>query len=115
MTECRDLYSQCLRNGRDFGAAADEHFPDGRCEHVSVSEHSPGPVHHNERRTRLVIHPIHMDSGKPVAVVFNDAWNSDLSLFRERKATDAEITLALKENHATGQQKVPHKTDRLLV
>jgi hypothetical protein len=97
MTECRDLYSQCLRNGHDFGAAADEQFPDGRCERASVSEHSPGPVHHNEKLTRLVIHPIHMDSGKPVAVVFNDAWNSDLSLFREGKATDAEIRLALQK------------------
>jgi hypothetical protein len=114
MTECRDLYSQCLRNGHDFGAAADEQFPDGRCERASVSEHSLGPVHHNEKLTRLVIHPIHMDSGKPVAVVFNDAWNSDLSLFREGKATDAEIRLAFRENYATGQQKVPPQ-NRLFV
>jgi hypothetical protein len=38
-------------------------------------------------------------------VIFADAWNSDLSLFRETKATDAEIGLALEENHATGQQR----------
>jgi hypothetical protein len=107
MTECRDLYSQCLRDGCDFGVAADERFPDGRCERASVSEHSPGPVHPNEKLTRLVIHPIHMDNEKPVSMVFTDAWNSDLSLFREKRATDMEIELALEENYATGRRKVP--------
>lgn len=107
MTDCRDLYSQCLKDGRDFGVAADDRFPNGGCERATVSKHSPGPVHTFEKLTRLVIHPIHMDNGMPLAMVFNDAWTSDLSLFREGKATDAEITLALEQNHATGQRRVP--------
>jgi hypothetical protein len=108
MTECRDLYSACLRAGRDFGVAADEAFPDGRCERVAISQHSPGPVHPCEKLTRLVIHPIHISNdGKPVPVIFNDAWNNDLSLFRETKAADGEIALALTENRATGQKRNP--------
>jgi hypothetical protein len=115
MTECRDLYSACLQDGRNFGVAADEAFPDGRCERVAISQHSPGPVRPCEQLTRLVIHPIHIgNDGKPVAVIFNDAWNNDLSLFRETKATDEEIALALTEIRATGQKR-NHPQDRSFV
>ena len=104
MNPCRDLYSACLNDGRDFGVAVDEAFPAGECELMPVSEFSPGCVHALEQLTRLVIHPIHVNNdGMPVSIVFNDAWNSDLSLFREARATDTEIQIALAENRATGQ------------
>jgi hypothetical protein len=93
-----------LNDGRDFGVAVDEAFPAGECERLPVSEFSPGCVHALEQLTRLVIHPIHVNNdGMPVSIVFNDAWNSDLSLFREARATDTEIQIALAENRATGQ------------
>jgi hypothetical protein len=103
MNACRDLYSACLKDGRDFGVVVDEAFPGGECEHMPISAFSPGCVHALEKLTRLVIHPIHVNNGVPVSIVFNDAWNSDLSLFREAGATDAEIQLALAENRATGK------------
>jgi hypothetical protein len=108
MNACRDLYSACLTDGRDFGVAVDEAFPAGECERMPVSEFSPGCVHAEEKLTRFVIHPIHVNNdGMPVSVVFNDAWSSDLSLFRETRATDAEIRVALAENRATGQARSP--------
>jgi len=104
MNACRDLYSACLNDGRDFGVAVDEAFPAGECERMPVSEFSPGCVQALENLTRLVIHPIHVNNdGMPVSIIFNDAWNSDLSLFREARATDTEIQIALAENRATGQ------------
>lgn len=108
MNACRDLYLQCLNGGRDFGVAVDEAFPGGECERMSVSEFSPGCVHPLEKLARLVIHPIHVNNdGVPVSIVFNDAWSSDLSLFRETRADDAEIQSALAENRATGQKRTP--------
>jgi hypothetical protein len=108
MNACRDLYSQCLSGGHDFGVAVDEAFPAGECERMPVSEFSPGCVHALEKLTRLVIHPIHVNNdGVPVSIVFNDAWSSDLSLFRETRAANAEIQLALAENRATGQRRNP--------
>jgi len=103
MNACRDLYSACVNDGRDFGVAVDEAFPAGECELTPVSEFSPGCVHTLEKLTRLIIHPIHVNNGVPVSIVFNDAWSSDLSLFREARATDTEIQVALAENRATGK------------
>jgi hypothetical protein len=106
MTKCRDLYLECLSGSTDFGVAADEKFPGGLCERVKVSDYSPRAVHALEKLTRLVVHPIHVDGGgTPCSVVFTDVWNSDLSVFREGKAKNHEIKLALKENYATGQNR----------
>src|SRR5215471_3672513 len=40
MNACRDLYSTCLKDGRDFGEAVDEAFPGGECEHMPISAFS---------------------------------------------------------------------------
>lgn len=84
-----------------------QHYPDGECEVVSVSESSPGRVLDDETLTRLIIHPIHYDPQQNLVspMAFQDATTLDLSLFREGHATDDELKLAAGEIAETGKSR----------
>ena len=99
MTSCRELFTSSGLSGTALQAAVEIQFPNGDCEQVTVSPYSPGPVADEETLTRLVFHPIHIHptTGAPTSMAFADAWSSDLSVFREDKATDQEIALAIKQ------------------
>ena len=108
MTECLKLFSLSGLSGVPLQNAVDEQFPNGECEIVNVSEHSPGPVGAHEALVRLIFNPIHVDgSGQVVSVAFNDAWTSDLSVFRDEMASDQEILHAIEQIKMTGLQKNP--------
>lgn len=112
MTACRDLFSNSGLTGVDLQVAVGEKFPNGDCEQVSVSEHSPGPVADSEALTRIIFHPIHVHptTGLPVSTAFSDAWSSDLSTFRDPAAADHELALAISEMQATGLKKSGPRT-----
>ena len=108
MNPCLDLFSKSGLAGIPLQEAVEAKFPNGECEAVAVSEYSPCPVHASETLVRLAFHPIHVDqSGRVLSVAFTDAWRSDLSVFRDERATDAEIALAIEQMKLTGAKKTP--------
>jgi hypothetical protein len=108
MTTCRNLFSTPGLEGQALQEKVEEQFPDGACETVKVSDHSPGPVGDNETLTRFVFAPIHVDEkGMPVSTAFSDAWKFDLSVFREELASDAELHLAIAQIKDIGLRKTP--------
>lgn len=70
----------------------DQEEPECRCQRVSVSEHSPGPVDDMEALVRIVIAPqhIHRKTGLPKASVLTHAESIGMSVFREGLATNEE-------------------------
>ncbi len=104
---CQSIFTDPLLQGPALQDAVHANFPDGDCEHVSISPHSPGPVDDAELLTRLVVHPIHYDRGIVSPMAFQDATTIDLSVFREAIATDAEIQLSIDEIRALGETRVP--------
>ena len=109
MTACQQLFTASGLTGSALQSAVEAQFPNGECEQVPVSPFSPGPVADGETLTRLIFHPVHTHphTGVPIAMAFADAWSSDLSVFREERATDAEITLAIEQMKQTGLKKTP--------
>jgi hypothetical protein len=109
MTDCASLFSSSNLVGAALQRAVEDRFPDGECERVSVSRFSPGPVADDEALERLVFHPIHIDpaTGRPTSQTFADAWSSDLSVFRQERATREEIALATAQMKARGLRKTP--------
>ena len=62
----------------------------------------------------MAFHPIHFDqNGRLLSVAFTDAWRSDLSVFRDERATDAELELAIEEMKLTGASKTPPQNRRV--
>ena len=109
MTSCFDLFSTSGLKGIELQQAVENCFADGECELVTVSAHSPGPVNDEEKLVRLVFHPIHVNetTGEILPMAFMDAWKSDLSVFRDDRASDGELLLAIEQMKATGLQKSP--------
>lgn len=116
MTSCQDLFTASGLVGLALQTAVEAHFPDGDCEKVAVSPFSAGPVGDSETLSRLVFHPIHVNekTGALVSMAFADAWTSDLSVFREEKASDEEIGLAITQMKQTGLSKTPPR-DRTVI
>jgi hypothetical protein len=105
---CLELFSKSGLAGIPLQEAVDAKFPNGECEAVSASEHSPCPVDASETLIRLAFHPIHVDpNGRILSVAFTDAWRSDLSVFRDERASDGEIALAIEQMRLTGVSKTP--------
>jgi hypothetical protein len=71
----------------------DEQEPGCRCQLVQVSKHSPGQVENTEVLVRILVAPQHMrrKTGRPRSAALTDAERGGLSVFREERATDAEI------------------------
>jgi len=111
VTPCRELFSRSGLSGLALQEAVEKGFPNGECEAVSISEHSPGPVSEAETLVRLVFHPIHVDesTGRILSVAFTDAWRSDLSVFRDERATDTELIFAIDQMKQTGASKTPQQ------
>jgi hypothetical protein len=109
MTDCASLFSTSNLVGAALQQAVEDRFPDGECERVSVSRFSPGPVTDDETLERLVFAPIHIDpaTGRPTSQTFADAWSSDLSVFRQERATREEVALATEQMKARGLRKTP--------
>ena len=109
MSDCCSLFCDLGLVGAALQKVAEERFPDGECERVSVSRFSPGPVTDDETLERLVFHPIHIDpgTGRPTLQIFTDAWTSDLSVFRQERATREEIALAVQQMKERGLKKRP--------
>jgi hypothetical protein len=115
MTTCRELFSTPGLEGKELQEKVEDQFPNGACEAVAVSEHSPGPVEDDETLTRFIFAPIHVDGGGvPVSTAFSDAWNSDLSVFREEGASDEELKLAITQVKEIGLAKEPPKPRKLV-
>ncbi|MGO9473022.1 MAG: hypothetical protein ACLPWS_06350 [Rhodomicrobium sp.] len=116
MTTCRELFSTPGLEGKELQEKVEEQFPDGVCETVSISPHSQGPVEDSETLMRFVFAPIHVDekTGAPLPTAFSDAWNSDLSVFREERASDEEIRLAITQVKEIGLAKNPPKPRKLV-
>ena len=107
MTPCLDLFSNSKLAGIQLQEAVEANFPNGECEEVSVSKYSPCPVEPSETLVRLAFHPIHVDNGRITSVAFMDVYRSDLSVFRDERATDTEIALAIEQMLVTGLKKSP--------
>lgn len=115
MTTCRELFSTPGLKGKELQERVECQFPNGVCEAEAVSEHSPGPVEDMETLTRLIFAPIHVDTdGLPIPMAFSDAWNSDLSVFREERASDLELDLAITQIKQIGLAKEPPKPRKLV-
>jgi hypothetical protein len=71
----------------------DTHEPECRCEGVSVSDHSPGPVEDAEVLVRILVAPQHIDkkTGLPKSAALTTAGTIGLSVLREDRASDDEI------------------------
>jgi hypothetical protein len=70
----------------------DQAEPLCRCQHVSVSEYSSGPVKDTEVLVRVLVAPQHMTGKRqPRAAALTDAERNGLSLLREHEATDEDI------------------------
>lgn len=116
MTACLELFARSGLSGVALQEAVEERFPAGDCEAVKVSEYSPGPVEDHETLVRLVLHPIHVDerTGVVVSVAFTDVWKSDLSVFRDERASLEEIQFAVEQMKATGLRKTPPRERRVV-
>ena len=84
-----------LDDGEASGERAfrlDTSQPGCRCQNLSVSEHSSGPVECKEVLIRILVAPQHMDKKRrPRAAALSDAERNGLSVFREHQATNSEI------------------------
>ncbi|WP_127075984.1 hypothetical protein [Rhodomicrobium lacus] len=115
MTSCRELFSTKGLEGKDLQQKVEEQFPNGACEAEAVSECSSGPVDNSETMARLIFSPIHLDErGDIVSSAFSDAWNSDLSVFREEKASREELDYAITKVKEIGLAKVPPRPRELV-
>ena len=112
---CTCLFEYSCLQGKALQDEVYIHYPDGDCEGQAVSSYSPGRVEDAELLTRLIIHPIHYDTQTGIVspLAFNDATTIDLSVFREKFATDAEIQMAINEVRATGCTRIPPQ-DRVI-
>lgn len=93
--DCRAVFGalETLEDSKLRAARLDELCPGCKCEPVSVSQYSSGPVVNSESLVRLLIAPQHRNrrNGSLRASSLTDAETHGLSLFREDQATDREI------------------------
>jgi hypothetical protein len=99
-TSCGTTFA-ALANINTKGRAQwlDQQEPGCRCQRISISEHSPGPVDDTEILIRIVIAPyhVHPKTGSPKASALTHAESIGMSLFREGRATDNEIRAAAEQ------------------
>lgn len=102
---CRILFEGACLAGVRLQDEVFKNYPNGECEATKVSSFSPCPVDNNELLTRLIIHPIHYDEQKQQVspMAFQEATTMDLSVFRELRATDAEVQHSIDQVKITGK------------
>jgi hypothetical protein len=96
-TTCRATFAALAGTKREEHALRlDQEEPRCRCQRISVSEHSPGPVHDTETLIRIVIVPYHINrkTGLLKASVLTHAGSIGMSVFREESASNDEIRAA---------------------
>jgi hypothetical protein len=89
----------------------DEKQPNCRCQQLSVSEFSIGPVENREKLLRLLMAPQHHGkNGQPKASALTDAERNGLSVFREAQATDdRRVATGLVNRAREGQSDIKKK------
>jgi hypothetical protein len=92
-TTCRTTFAALAgTDKKEHALRLDQEEPTCRCQRVSVSAHSPGPVDDTETLIRIVIVPHHVGKmGSLKASVLTHTENIGMSVFREERATDDEI------------------------
>ena len=79
---------------KDRAACIDKEQPHCRCEDVSVSVYSSGPVENHETLIRILVAPQHMNrKRKPKSAALTDAKRGGLSMFREDQVTNEQIRI----------------------
>ena len=88
--------------------------PGCRCQAVSVSEYSTGPISDDETLIRLLVSPQHRNSQqRPKAGALADAERYGLSMFRESTATDQEILDVATELVSRARQRNQKNTEEV--
>lgn len=93
--ECRATFvalDEAVDPEKSRAVRLDEAQPECRCQAVSVSAFSSGPVKDEETLIRILVAPQHVDKkGRPRAAALSDAERGGLSVFRDAQAKDEEI------------------------
>jgi hypothetical protein len=80
-------------NRKEYALWLDQEQPLCRCQRISVSDHSPGPVEDAETLVRIVVVPYHFNrkTGSLKPSVLTHAESIGMSVFREERANNDEI------------------------
>jgi hypothetical protein len=90
-TRCRDCQRRLAAHPERAAMFAAEH-PECRCDKVSISAFSPGPVGNEEILVRFVVDPKHVNPDGTIEVgFFHDASRNGLSLSRRRYLSDNKL------------------------